>query len=313
MTLTGDDKRLVVVTGKGGTGAHHGGGRPRAGRGAGGPAHDRRARSAARRGPAAAGRRRGRPREPADERPLSPGLWSTTIDPEIALEEWLGRQLPRRLAGMLARSGAFAGFVGAAPGARELVTITKAWELGQARRWRRDAAGYDTVVLDAPASGHGVGLLRTPRTFADIARVGPIAGQARAVAEALADPARTPVVAVALPGRAVGGETLELETRVQATLGRPLDAIVVNGVWPRRLAGARGRGDSRRATARSARRTGGVAAASAGRVRAQQQPARAPAPRGVGADTARCRSCSPTRPRASSTIRAFSERLARPN
>jgi anion-transporting ArsA/GET3 family ATPase len=270
MTLTGDDKRLVVITGKGGTGrttvaAALGLAAARAGRRTivgevGGQA----------RIPALLGARAAAPAEPTDgERALSPGLWATTIDPDVALEEWLGRQLPRRLAGMLAHSGAFAGFVGAAPGARELVTITKAWELGQARRWRRDAVGYDTVVLDAPASGHGVGLLRTPRTFADIARVGPIAGQARAVAEALADPARSTLVAVALPGELSVAETLELEARVQATLGRPLDAIVVNGVWPRRLAASETASIAARDGAVGAR-TRRVAAASAGRVRAQQ-------------------------------------------
>lgn len=93
------------------------------------------------------------------------------------------------------------------------------------------------MILDAPASGHGLGLLRTPRTFADIARVGPIAGQARTVAEALADPARSRLVAVALPSELAVSETLELEGRVAATLGRDLDAIVVNGLWPRRLSG----------------------------------------------------------------------------
>jgi hypothetical protein len=56
---------------------------------------------------------------------------------------------------------------------------------------------------------------------------------------------------------------------VEDALGRPLDAIVVNGVWPRRL-GAR-------ETATMAMRDGAVdarvrraAAAAAGRVRAQQ-------------------------------------------
>jgi hypothetical protein len=234
---TNDDTALVVVTGKGGTG---------------------RTTVAAARGLAAAtaGRRtivcevggqtrlpalfgaRARSARPGVETQVADGLWTTTIDPDGALEEWLTRQLPRRLVSPLVRSGAFSSFVGAAPGARELVTITKAWELGQARRWRREAAGYDTVVLDAPASGHGVGLLRTPRTFAEIARVGPIAGQARTVAEALADPARSRLVAVALPSELAVSETLELEGRVAATLGRDLDAIVVNGVWPRRLSGA---------------------------------------------------------------------------
>jgi anion-transporting ArsA/GET3 family ATPase len=178
------------------------------------------------------------PPAPGEERPLGDGLWAMTIDADGALEEWATRQVPRRLAGPLLRSGAFQDFLGAAPGARELLTIVKAWELGQQRRWRRGARGFDTVVLDAPASGHGLGMLRTPRTFADIARVGPIAGQARVVAEALSDPAASRLVAVALPGELPVSETLELEGRVATALGRPLDAIVVNGVWPRRLSRA---------------------------------------------------------------------------
>jgi anion-transporting ArsA/GET3 family ATPase len=175
---------------------------------------------------------------PGVEVPLAERLWTTTIEPHGALEEWMAHQVPRRLAGLVRRSGAFAGFVAAAPGARELVTIAKAWELGEADRWQRGARGYDTVILDAPASGHGLGLLRTPRTFADIARIGPIAGQARAVDAGLTDPGRTAVVAVALPGELAVSETLELERWIAERVGRRLDAIVVNGVWPRRI-GAR--------------------------------------------------------------------------
>jgi hypothetical protein len=231
-----DDAELVVVTGKGGTGRTT----VATALGLAAAARGRRtivcevggqSRVAALLGKGA------RAPRPGTETPVSDGLWTTTIDPDGALEEWLTHQLPRRLVLPLSRSGVFSGFVAAAPGARELVTITKAWELGQARRWRRDAQGYDTVILDAPASGHGLGLLRTPRTFADIARVGPIAGQARTVAEALADPARSRLVAVALPSELAVSETLELEGRVTATLGRDLDAIVVNGLWPRRLSG----------------------------------------------------------------------------
>jgi anion-transporting ArsA/GET3 family ATPase len=177
----------------------------------------------------------GRHVAPGVEVPIADGLWATTIEPNSALEEWLGRQLPPRLIGPLARSGAFGGFVAAAPGARELVTITKAWELGEARRWRRDAVPYDTVIFDAPASGHGLGLLRTPRTFADIARIGPIAHTARDVDAALLDPARTAIVAVALPGELAVSETLELERWLGERVGRGLDAIVVNSVWPRRI------------------------------------------------------------------------------
>jgi anion-transporting ArsA/GET3 family ATPase len=99
----------------------------------------------------------------------------------------------------------------------------------------RGAPRHDVVVVDAPASGHGLALLRTPRTFADIARVGPIAAQARRVAELLQDTARSAVLAVARPAETPVGETLELEDGVRETLGRDLDAIVVNGLLPRRF------------------------------------------------------------------------------
>src|SRR5919201_3400403 len=173
---------------------------------------------------------------PGHERALEDGLWATTIDPVLALEEWAARQIgSRRLVGLLTHSNAFAAFVNAAPGARELVAITKAWELGRDERWVKGRGSYDVVVVDGPASGHGVGMLRTPRTFAEIARVGPIAAQARKVVELLEDAARSAVVAVASPAELSVSETLDLEQRVAGALGRPLDAVVVNGVLPRRF------------------------------------------------------------------------------
>ncbi|HEU4977179.1 MAG TPA: ArsA-related P-loop ATPase [Baekduia sp.] len=252
------DARLVVVTGKGGTGRTT----VAAALGLAAAARGRRAIvcevAGQQRVPALLGQPGGTPA--AVEHPVADGLWATTIDPNAALVEWLGAQVPRRLAGLLARSGAFSAFVGAAPGARELVTITKAWELGERRRWSPGAGPYDTVILDAPASGHGLGLLRTPRTFADIARIGPIATQARAVDEALTDPARSAIVAVTLPGELAVSETLELDGWLRARLGRGLDAIVANGVWPRRL--------SRAEAARVAAATGVVLPEAAGRAAA---------------------------------------------
>jgi len=90
-------------------------------------------------------------------------------------------------------------------------------------------------VVDGPASGHGLGMLRTPRTFAEIARVGPIASQAREVDALLRDPARSAIVTVALPAELPVAETLELEGRVRRALRRDVDAIVVNGLLPRRF------------------------------------------------------------------------------
>ena len=167
---------------------------------------------------------------------LEADLWAITIDPEAALREWLAGQLGGAPVRLLAHSHAFQYFVAAAPGAKELVTIGKVWELAQPQRWdRHNTRLFDLVVVDAPASGHGLAMLTTPRTFGEIARVGPIRRQAFRIRDMLADPARTGYVAVALPEEMPVNETLELEERLGPAVGAGLDAIVVNGVYPARF------------------------------------------------------------------------------
>jgi len=207
------------------------------------------------------------------ETPIADGVHLTAIDPQAALEEWLRTQVGAAVVRVLAQSRAFGHFVAAAPGARELVTITKAWELGQGRRWDRRAAGYDLVVVDAPSSGHGVGMLRTPATFADIARVGPIAGQAGRVRELLRDPARAGYVTVATPAEMPVSETIELERRLPEAVGRGPDAIVVNAVYPRMFSAAeadRVSAATARPASRGLRAAGAATRSRAARVREQQ-------------------------------------------
>src|SRR3954453_20488600 len=170
---------------------------------------------------------------------LAENLWAITIDPNLALQEWLSKQLgggaPVRL---LARSSAFQYFVAAAPGAREMITIAKVFELAQLERWDPDNRTYDLVIVDAPASGHGLAMLTTPHTFGEIARVGPIRRQAGKISAMLSDPRRTGYVAVALPEEMPVVETLELGGRLQEAVGLGLAAIIVNGVWPERFSAA---------------------------------------------------------------------------
>src|SRR3954452_11297443 len=225
------DKRLIWITGKGGVGkstvaaavAMAGGRRGKRTVVCEGGAQERLARLFRRRGIS------------GDEAPLDDGLWATSIDPQAALREWLATQVGGTLARVLNSASAFQYFVAAAPGAKELVTITKVWELGQESRWTRSPSGYALVVVDAPASGHGVSMLRTPKTFSELARVGPIHKQSDRVWSWLRDRRRTGYVAVALPEEMPVSETLELDATLSEHIGRRLDAVVINGVYPRRF------------------------------------------------------------------------------
>jgi anion-transporting ArsA/GET3 family ATPase len=164
---------------------------------------------------------------------LAPGLFTISIDPEQAMEEYL-RVKAGPLGQALGASRLFQAFAMATPGMRELLSIGKVWELAQFDRRTRGAAPYDLVIVDAPATGHGVGLLRTPKTFADIARVGPIAHQGRTIAHTIADREFTGVVAVATPEEMPVNETLTLADEIIRD-DLALDLVIVNALYPARF------------------------------------------------------------------------------
>ena len=199
------------------------------------------------------------------EREIAPGLHHISIDPEAALEEYLRDQLPAPLAELLAQSRMFTVLAAATPGMRELLSIGKVWELAQAARRQPGAEPYDLVVLDAPATGHGVAILEAPRTFAGAARVGSVARQGRTIHAMLSDPARTAVVAVTTPEELPVNETLAFRDAVRGQLGGDLALVVVNGVRPDRF--TEGEADALRADGSAAAR---VALAAHERARAQR-------------------------------------------
>ncbi len=165
---------------------------------------------------------------------LDDGLFAISIDPQHAMEEYLTLKAGA-FGHLLSSSRLFHAFAMATPGMRELLSIGKVWELAQGERRTEGADVYDFVVVDAPATGHGAALLRTPRTFADIARVGPIARQGRTIASTLADSSFTGIVAVAIPEEMAINETLALADEL-ADEGLALDAVVVNALYPARFA-----------------------------------------------------------------------------
>ena len=113
------------------------------------------------------------------ETEIAPNLFAFSIDPQRALEEYLLLQIKiRPLYELMFKNRIFTYFAAATPGLRELVTVGKVWELAQLDRRVKKGDKYDLVIVDAPATGHGLGLLRTPKTFGDIARVGPVKRQA---------------------------------------------------------------------------------------------------------------------------------------
>jgi len=209
------DKRLVFVTGKGGVGKT--------------TVSACLALIAARRGKRVIVCEVSQDGQPHDEVEIAENIHS--------MREYLSDQVGGAMSKLMTSSRIFTYLAAAAPGMRELLTIGKVWDLAQLDRRRTGDTPYDLVLLDAPAIGHALGMLRTPRTFRDVARVGPISRQAGRIDAFLSDPGLTGVVAVSAPEEMPVNETIEFLAALDADMMRP-DAVVVNGVFPERFTDA---------------------------------------------------------------------------
>ncbi len=167
---------------------------------------------------------------------LEENLWAISIDPDESMREYVLLQLKvRAMRDMLFRSRIFNYLAAATPGLKELVTIGKIWELAQLDRKVKSGRKYDTVIVDAPATGHGVGFLQTPRTFANIARVGPIHSQAQTLDNFITDHENTGVAIVALPEEMPVNESAALEHDLVEEVGVAVDRVYLNGLYPERF------------------------------------------------------------------------------
>lgn len=121
-------------------------------------------------------------------------------------------------------------FVEGAPGLEQMAILGHALRL--VRGDDRRAPKIDTVVLDAPATGHGLYLVTASRLYAETIAKGPIADLAREVAEFTESEDETAVVIVTLAEEMPVQEALEMRESLVEIFGREPELLVVNGVYP---------------------------------------------------------------------------------
>ncbi len=161
-------------------------------------------------------------------RELAPGLHVLRIDPYQALAEYLGLQLGMRavVSRVLGNRG-FRQLLDAAPGWRELITLGKVWHLAQEQA-PDGTPRHQLLLVDAPATGHGLTFLDVPNVVGNAVRAGPLRRNAEMVGGMLRDPEHSLLLPVALAEELPARETEELVSRVRSELSVPIDRVVVN-------------------------------------------------------------------------------------
>jgi anion-transporting ArsA/GET3 family ATPase len=166
---------------------------------------------------------------------IAPNLFGLSIDVERATEEYLVSQLRvRAMVELLARSHAFHHFAAAAPGLAELVTIGKIWNLAVTLQPGGTAPVWDNLVIDCPATGHGLALLEMAGNVSALAASGPIRDQAERINQVVTHPAATGIAVVARPDELPVTEAIETAETLRAR-GLPVALAVMNAVRPHRF------------------------------------------------------------------------------
>jgi anion-transporting ArsA/GET3 family ATPase len=186
--------------------------------------------------PLEAARRLGAPPSRGRETEVRPGLFTVNLDPSAVMDEYVRHVVPvELLARRILSSPLYHRFFAAAPGLRELMTLGKIMVLEEARRGLSRRPAWDLVVVDAPATGHGLAFLMVPLAASRAIPVGPVGHNARRVLRLMRDPARTALVVVTLPEEMAVVEALHFHDIATRELGVRPAAVVLNGCHERRF------------------------------------------------------------------------------
>lgn len=166
----------------------------------------------------------------AQNQNVLPNIDAVNMVPKVALEEYGMMVLRvRALYRAIFENRLVAAFLRGTPG-------IEAWSmLGKAQFHAHETLPdgrprYDMVILDSPATGHGLEMLRVPRVLLDVTPPGLLRREAERAWDLFTDPARSGVVVVTLAEEMPVSESIELYTALRSELQLPVCAIAVNGL-----------------------------------------------------------------------------------
>lgn len=157
-----------------------------------------------------------------------PGLWVQNLQARAVLEGVVRERVKiGALAARIVAHPVFRHFTAAAPGLKEMAL------LGHALQVVRGDAGppVDQVILDGPATGHGVSLLNAPALLAEVLGGGQLGMMARDIARFLSGN-ECGLILGALAEELPVQEAVEMLSAARERLGRRPELVILNRLYP---------------------------------------------------------------------------------
>ncbi len=165
---------------------------------------------------------------------IEPNLFAVNVTPAAAMEEYAVMMLKVRVIyRAIFENRIMRAFLRAIPGLNELVMLGKAYFHVTEEEDGRPV--WDKVVLDAPATGHGIFLLQIPHVIMSILSTGHMFEEAQKISALMQNPDITVLNLVTLAEEMPVNETAMLHQRVLDEIKMPMGVVIANGLYGRRF------------------------------------------------------------------------------
>ncbi|HVY60069.1 MAG TPA: ArsA-related P-loop ATPase [Planctomycetota bacterium] len=165
-------------------------------------------------------------------REVRDGVFALNLDPELVIIDFFKTHVKlKTIYKQVLESKIFKYFYEAAPGVKEIICMGKVWRLLGERHFFSGKPQWDCVILDAPATGHGISLLNIAQAAYETL-FGPMKKHAEKIRDMLRDPKLTVLNIVAIPEEMPVNEAADLYQLAKGELRMPLGVAFLNAMMP---------------------------------------------------------------------------------
>lgn len=155
------------------------------------------------------------------------------FDPDTAIKEYFVDHLKMKLLySVIIQNKHVQKLIHAAPGVSELFFLGRLFWLVELAK-QECGVFYDRIIIDTPATGHGVSLFGIAKAVAALGITGPLANECERVTKLLSDEKKTATILVTLPEELPTEECIESYPLIEKKIGhKPLYLIVNQSINP---------------------------------------------------------------------------------
>lgn len=168
------------------------------------------------------------------ETQLAQNLSGINLEPEACFKEYVLKHVKFQLVYKTFFNNKFVShFINAVPGLNEILMLGKIYELEKQRQSRfSDNTEYDLIIVDAPATGHGLSALEVPQILQSAVKMGPLHKHATQIIDMFSDRSKSAFCLVTLAEEMPVNEYIEYIEALKSKIDIAFGPIFINGVMP---------------------------------------------------------------------------------